>query len=319
MSFILSSQSTIKSKFKRKNFIIYKVINKKKIKGLSMHVIAIFGILLLISLRVVGLIISIEFLRDLEDSKFKILIMGWFIWIIAGFSALLLGIIENQLLTDILLLINGISTSIALLFVMMGLFSYFRELPQKTLIILSIIFVSAPFFAFLLGFYSLAFNLTSLFLFLILAFYGIIPLKEKKVFKNKISIKSYYWYLIVLLTFYSMTLSLMIFVFQGYSFGFYSDEFSIQMFVNYFLGNISTIALIIYSIHLEYDISKIQKFKLIDMYSHDLGNLIQVVYSAAILTNVDEDLNKEKVENLDLIQKKCVEAAELIKDTRKNQ
>ena len=319
MSFILSSQSTIKSKFKRTNFIIYKVINKKKIKGLSMHVIAIFGILLLISLRVVGLIISIEFLRDLKESKFKILIMGWFIWIIAGFSALLLGIIENQLLTDILLLINGISTSIALLFVMMGLFSYFRELPQKTLIILSIIFVSVPFFAFLLGFYSLAFNLTSLFLFLILAFYGIIPLKEKKVFKNKISIKSYYWYLIVLLTFYSMTLSLMIFVFQGYSFGFYSDEFSIQMFVNYFLGNISTIALIIYSIHLEYDISKIQKFKLIDMYSHDLGNLIQVVYSAAILTNVDEDLNKEKVENLDLIQKKCVEAAELIKDIRKNQ
>ena len=175
-----------------------------------MHVIAIFGILLLISLRIVGLIIAIEFLCDLKESKFKILIIGWFIWIIAGFSALLLGIIENPLLSAILLLINGITTSIALLFVMMGLFSYFRELPQKTLIILSIIFVSVPFFAFLLGFYSLAFNLTSLFLFLILAFYGIIPLKEKNIFKNKISIKSYYWYLIVLLTFYSMTLSLVI-------------------------------------------------------------------------------------------------------------
>ena len=284
-----------------------------------MHVIAIFGILLLISLRIVGLIIAIEFLCDLKESKFKILIIGWFIWIIAGFSALHLGIIENQLLSDILLLINGITTSIALLFVMMGLFSYFRELPQKTLIILSIIFVSVPFFAFLLGFYSLAFNLTSLFLFLILAFYGIIPLKEKNIFKNKISIKSYYWYLIVLLTFYSMTLSLVISLFQGYSFGFYANEFSVPMFVNYFLGNVSTIALIIYSIHLEYDISKIQKFKLSDKYSHDLGNLIQVISSAAILTNVDEDLSKEKVENLDLIQKKCEEAAELIKDIRKNQ
>ena len=91
------------------------------------------------------------------------------------------------------------------------------------------------------------------------------------------------------------------------------------MFVNYFLGTVSTIALIIYSIHLEYDISKIQKFKLSDKYSHDLGNLIQVISSAAILTNVDEDLSKEKVENLDLIQKKCEEAAELIKDIRKNQ
>lgn len=282
-----------------------------------MHVIAIFGILLLISLRVVGLIIAIEFLYDLKESKFKILIMGWFIWIIAGFSALYLGIIENQLLNDIFLLINGITTSIALLLVMMGLFSYFRELPKKILIILSIIFVSVPLFAFLFGFYSIAFNFSSLFLFLILAFYGIIPLKERKIFKNKISIKSYYWYLIVLLTFYSMTISLMIFIFQGYSFGFYSDDFSIPMFVNYFLGNISTIALIIYSIHLEYDISKNQKFKLTDKYSHDLGNIIQVIYSATDLTNINDDLNKEKAENLKLIQKKCEEAAKLIKDIKK--
>jgi len=284
-----------------------------------MHVIALFGIILLIFWRIFGLIISIEFLRDLKESKFKILVFGWFIWILAGCSALLSDVFENQLLTDIFLLINGITVSIALLFVMMGLFSYFRELSGKILALLCIIFISIPLFAFLLGFYSIAFNLSSVFLFLIVVVYGIIPLKERNTFKNKISMKSYYWYLIVLLTIYFYFLSYVIFVFQGYSFGFYSDEFSIPMFVNYFLGNASTIALIIYSIHLEYDISKIQKNKLIDKYSHDLGNLIQVISSAATLTHVNEDLNKEKAENLDLIQKKCEEAAELIKDIRKNQ
>jgi len=299
------------------NFISYKVINNKKIKGLSMHVIAIFGILLLISLRVVGLIIAIEFLRDLKESKFKILIIGWFIWIIAGCSALISGIFENQLLIDIFLIINGITTSLALLFVMMGLFSYFRELPQKTLMILSIIFVFVPLSAFLLGFYSIAFNITSLFLFLIIAFYGIIPLKEKQIFKDRISIKSYYWYLAVVLTFYLVTLSYIIFVFHGYTFGFYSDEYSIPMFVNYFLGNISTFVLLIYSIHLEYDISKIHNLKLKDKYSHDLGNIIQVIYSATNLTSVNDDMDEEKVENLNLIQKKCEEAAKLIKDIKK--
>ena len=284
-----------------------------------MHVIALFGILLLIFWRVFGLIISIEFLRDLKESKFKILIIGWFIWILAGCSALLSDVFEIQILTDIFLLINGITVSIALLFVMMGLFSYFRELSGKTLALLCIIFISFPLFAFLLGFYSIAFNLSSVFLFLIVIVYSIVPLKERNTFKNKISMKSYYWYLIVLLTIYFYFLSYVIFVFQGYSFGFYSDEFSIPMFVNYFLGNISTIALIIYSIHLEYDISKIQKNKLIDKYSHDLGNIIQVISSAATLTHMNEDLNKEKAENLDLIQKKCEEAAELIKDIRKNQ
>ena len=284
-----------------------------------MHVIALFGIILLIFWRIFGLIISIEFLRDLKESKFKILVFGWFIWILAGCSALLSDVFENQLLTDIFLLINGITVSIALLFVMMGLFSYFRELSGKILALLCIIFISIPLFAFLLGFYSIAFNLSSVFLFLIVVVYGIITLKERNTFKNKISMKSYYWYLIVLLIIYFYFLSYVIFVFQGYSFGFYSDEFSIPMFVNYFLGNASTIALIIYSIHLEYDISKIQKNKLIDKYSHDLGNIIQVISSAATLTHVNEDLNKEKAENLDLIQKKCEEAAELIKDIRKNQ
>ena len=282
-----------------------------------MHVIAIFGILLLIFMRIVGLIISIEFLRDLKESKFKILIIGWFIWILAGCSALLSGVYENQLFSDIFLLINGITTSIAGLFVMMGLFSYFQKLPGKILVILSILFISVPLISFLLGFYNIAFNLSSVFLFLIIVVFSIVPLKRKETFKNSISIKSYYWYIIVLLAFYSLTISYVIFIFQGYSFGFYSDDFSIPMFVNYFLGNASTLALIIYSIHLEYDISKIQKFKLSDKYSHDLGNLIQVISSAAILTNVDKGLKEEKVENLDLIQNKCEEAAKLIKDIRK--
>ena len=284
-----------------------------------MHEIAFFGIFLLISLRIFGLIIAIEFLRDLKESKFKSIIFGWFSWIIAGFSALFSGFSENQLFSDIFLLINGITSSIAILFVMKGLFSYFQEMSRKMLSILSIIFISIPLFAFFLGLYQVAFNLSSVFLFLIVVVYSIIPLKERKIFKNKISIKSYYWYLIVLLAIYSLTISYVIFIFQGYSFGFYSGEFSIPMFINYLLGNILTIDIIIYSIHLEYDISRIQKFKLRDKYSHDLGNLIQVIYSATDLTNLNDDLNKEKAENLDLIKKKCEEAAKLIKDIKKIQ
>ncbi len=147
-----------------------------------MHVIALFGIILLIFWRIFGLIISIEFLRDLKESKFKILVFGWFIWILAGCSALLSGVYENQLFSDIFLLINGITTSIAALFVMMGLFSYFQKLPRKILEILSILFISFPLIAFLLGFYNIAFNLSSLFLFLIIVVFSIVPLKMKETF-----------------------------------------------------------------------------------------------------------------------------------------
>lgn len=283
-----------------------------------MHIIAQFGIIILIFLRIVGLVIAIEFFYDLKESKFKILIIGWFFWILAGCSAIFLNIVENQILFDIFRLINGITTTISLLFVMMGLYTYFRDMSRKALVILSTTFTSIPIITFLLGYFSIAFNLTSPFIFLIIVVYSVVSLKERKNFKNNISSKSYYWYVTVLISFYIYFLSFVIFLLQGYSFGFYSDDFSIPMLVNYLLGIISTITLIIYSIHLEYDISKIQKFKLRDKYSHDLGNLIQVIYSATNLTNVDEVLNKEKVENLNLIQEKCEEAAKLIKDIRKN-
>lgn len=281
-----------------------------------MHIIALFGIIILIFLRACGLVISIEFLHDLKESKFKILIIGWITWILAGIFALLISISEIQLLTDIFSLINGVTGSIAILFVMMGLYSYFQKISRRLLLLSSIILAFIPLTAFLLGFFSLANNLTSMSLFLISLIYTYLPLRKVGVFKKELSIKSMYWYLTLAVIVYTFVILYVIFIFQGYSFGFYSDEFSIPMFFNYFFGCLITVVILIYYIHLEYDISKVQKYKLRDKYSHDLGNLVQVIYSAAILTNVKEDLNNEKVENLDLIQEKCEEAAKLIKDIK---
>ena len=50
-----------------------------------------------------------------------------------------------------------------------------------------------------------------------------------------------------------------------------------------------------------------------------MGNLIQVIYSATDLTNVNGDLTKDKTENLEIIQKKCEEAAKLIKEIKKTE
>ena len=49
-----------------------------------------------------------------------------------------------------------------------------------------------------------------------------------------------------------------------------------------------------------------------------MGKNIQVIYIVAILANVDEDLNKKKAKTLEIIQKKCDEAAKLIKDIKIN-
>ena len=157
-----------------------------------MHVIVIFGILLLIFLRVIGLIISIEFLRDLKDLKFKILIIGWSVWIIAGFSALLIGIFENQLLGDVFLLINNITTSIAILFVLMGLYSYFQSISKKYIVIFTVLSLVIPLTAFILREVSSIFNFSSGILFIIVFLYSFLPLRKIDVFKKELSIKSFY-------------------------------------------------------------------------------------------------------------------------------
>jgi len=284
-----------------------------------MHVIVLFGILLLIFLRIIGLIISFEFLRDLKESKFKILIIGWSVWIIAGLSALLIGIFETEPIVEVFHLINNITTSIAILYVLMGLYSYFQAISRKIIVIFTFLSILVPLVAFLMRMFSDVLNFSSGILFIVVFIYSFLPLRKMEVFKKELSIKSFYWYLIFVFIIYVFIVFYVIFLLQGYTFGFYSDEFSIPMFINYFVGILSNFVMLIYSIHLEYDISKVQKYNLRDKYSHDLGNLVQVIYSAATLTNVDEDLNKEKTENLELIQKKCEEAAKLIKDIKKNQ
>jgi hypothetical protein len=284
-----------------------------------MHVVAFFGLILLISLRTAGLFISIGFLHDLKESKFKILIIGWTFWIMAGTFALLTSITRNQLQFDIFRLLNGITSSIAILFISMGLYNYFQKISKKLLLILSVIFTIVPITAFILGFFSSAFELTTISVSLIALIYTLFPLRKMDTFRNELSLKSLYWYLILIATVYSSTISSITFMIQGYPFGFYSEEFSIPMFINYLFICLTTIIIIVYSIHLEYDISKGQRYRLRDKFSHDLGNLVQVIYSAAILTNVEEDLSKEKAENLDLIQEKCEEAAKLIKDIKETQ
>lgn len=282
-----------------------------------MHIVALFGLLIFTFLRVLGFVISLEFLFDLKEPRFKVITLGWFLWIIAGCSAIISGVFENKLLSDIFLLINGIFASNGTLFVMMGLLTYYRKLPRKSLIIICCIFTSVPLITFLIGVYDRALNISFIFVFLVTIFYTVIPLKKKSLFKTELSIKSYYWSFILIIFIYVMAIFYIIFILQGYTYGFYSDDFSFPMFFNYLLGSLITIIILIHSIHLEYDISNIQKYKLKDKYSHDLGNLIQVIYSATDLTNVNEDLTQEKTDNLGIIQKKCEEAARLIKEIKK--
>jgi len=74
--------------------------------------------------------------------------------------------------------------------------------------------------------------------------------------------------------------------------------------------------LLVLLVHLEYSISTRKKFEIKDKYSHNLGNIMQVIYSSSDIIKRITKLDVNEVEKLELIERKCKEAAKLINEIR---
>jgi light-regulated signal transduction histidine kinase (bacteriophytochrome) len=73
----------------------------------------------------------------------------------------------------------------------------------------------------------------------------------------------------------------------------------------------------VFLVHLEYNISNSQKFQLKDKYSHEMGNILQVIQSSIDLLSQKKDQNDvDSLEGRELIKTKCQEASTLIREIR---
>ncbi len=75
-----------------------------------------------------------------------------------------------------------------------------------------------------------------------------------------------------------------------------------------------TLLVLILTIHLEYSLSNIQKFKMKDNYSHELGNILQMILNSAELNRSSQTKSDPSMN--ELIIKKCQEARFLITEIR---
>lgn len=104
---------------------------------------------------------------------------------------------------------------------------------------------------------------------------------------------------------------------KGYSFGLYEEVNFIDVMMNYFLAIGLMVFILTFFIHLENDISSNQKIELKDKYSHNIGNILQVIYSAVELMELKGDKNKEVLDLIKLTKKKSLEASNLLYHIRK--
>ncbi|MFX1289526.1 MAG: hypothetical protein ACFFAG_01070 [Promethearchaeota archaeon] len=281
-----------------------------------MHELIYFSMFLLTLIRVIGFIVSVNFYYESKSYTYIYFTIGWCLWILAGIVALLSAVVKNQAQEDVFLLINYILGPLAIFFLGSGLSSYYINISSNKIKLISAVLLIFP----LIINFSLGMNPVAIYA-RIFQFFGIIqmfslPFLKYNTFKEKIG-KSIRWYyltcLSIILYIPLAILSMLISLNSG---SFQSQD--ITMIVGAYTSIIiMTILVIAFIIHLEYTISNKQQNQLKDKYSHNLGNIMQVIYSSADLFKRITKLDKIDKDKLDLIERKCKEASELIKEIRK--
>jgi len=235
--------------------------------------------------------------------------------IIGNILPLILDSIEDTFLLEFTLVLNALLISLSMILLMIGIFSYFLKINFLYFILSCVIltFISILLFVFIDYNISIAFSVVIMNLTILIAF--IIPFFKFKRFKEIIgkSIRWYYVGFVILLGFLPISFFIST---QGYGFGLYNTDDILFIILNYIIGIVNHFLLIVLLIHLEYTISNEQQNQLKDKYSHNLGNIMQVIYSSADLFKRIVKVENIEKDKLDLIERKCKEASKLINEIR---
>ncbi len=275
----------------------------------------LLSLIILFFIRVIGLGISIDFLNVTKAEKFKFLALGWFFWMLGVVTPILSNLVENIFLKEILLVLNAFLAALGTIFVLWGFFKYFMTVSFKKMVILIFIFFISTVLLFLITDYVVTIAFCALFMNLLFFSTFVIPPIKKKSFKKFMgrSIIWYYASVLILSIFFPVSI---IIALQGYRYGLYNADDPVLITFNYLPIMITSILFIILLVHLEYTTSSRQQLELKDNYSHDLGNILQVISSAFELIEMKGRSESETSELGELLKDKLNEAAKQIREIR---
>lgn len=279
-----------------------------------MNEVVFFGLIVMFLIRLIGLGTSFNFFYDLRKKSYYYLIIGWFFAIFGNIFPLLLDFIENTFLLELVLMLNALLISFSMILVVNGIFLDFLKIKFLYLLLSLLIITLTAILFFLINYkISITFSVVIMNSTILIAF--IIPLFKLRQFKEFIGRSIRWYYITVGLLISFVPISFFIFI-QGYGYGLYFTDNIPFIILNYIIGIITHFLLIVFLIHLEYTISIKQQNQLKDKYSHNLGNIMQVIYSSADLFKRVAKVENVNEKNLDLIERKCKEASKLIKEIR---
>jgi hypothetical protein len=280
-----------------------------------MNDLVLLSLIIFIFVRFIGLVISIDFLNGTKAEKFKFLTLGWFFWILGALSPIFSNLVEIIYFKEFLLVLNAFLATLGTFFYFWGFLKYFMTVSFKKMVSLIIIFIISTVLLFLITDYSVTITFCVVFINLLLISTFVIPPIKKKKFKKYMG-RSIIWYYASVLTLSLFFPVSIIINLQGYGFGLYNADDAVLIMFNYIPTIMSSICLIILLVHVEYTTSSRKQLELKDNYSHDLGNILQVISSAFELIEMKGRSESETSELGELLKDKLNEAAKQIRDIR---
>ncbi|MFX0021025.1 MAG: hypothetical protein ACFE9S_01770 [Candidatus Hermodarchaeota archaeon] len=281
-----------------------------------MNDIVLYFLIFLIIFRFLGFLISFEFFYDTKDNKFIFFMFCWVSWIIAALFPILSDLTEINNIKELLLILNPLFASIGGFFYIWGIIKFIINIQFKFMMIVLISIIVIPTFLYFVISYTLSSLVLNIILsFLIISASILIPIKKKNL--KKYIGKSIRWVYLLIVT-YVIYLILSIYIYTyGEGFGVYNAENILLILINYIPAIAITIIMFVLLVHFQFSLSTREKNELKDKYSHNFGNILQVIYSASDLIMEISKLELQEKNKLDLIIKKCEEASELIKEIKK--
>jgi len=280
-----------------------------------MNDLVLLSLIIFIFVRVIGLGIAIDFLNCTKAEKFKFITLGWLFWILGVLAPIFSNLVENVYLKEVLLVLNAFLVALGTIFLLWGFFKYFMTVSFKKMVSLIIIFIISTFLFFLITDYTVTITFCALFMNLILISTFVIPPIKIKSFKKFMG-RSIIWFYASILTlslFFSVSIIINL---QGYGYGLYNADDPVLIMFNYVPVIATNICLIILFVHLEYTTSSRKQLELKDNYSHDIGNILQVISSAFELLEMKGRSESETSELGELLKDKLNEAAKQIREIR---
>ncbi|MHA2155862.1 MAG: hypothetical protein ACXABU_11030 [Candidatus Hodarchaeales archaeon] len=282
-----------------------------------MNYVLFFTQLALVFIRMIGLGVGLDFLLSRKKKRFRGQVAGWGIWTLASVFQILAQMETNIALIDILDFLFALCTLIGSFLIAVSIIVYFRPVSVKAIFFFTLFLSFLPLIIYFLFGIEIVVNFCILLSFILVGGLYAVGIIESVNFKTQVgqSIKWFYSMIgIAIIQFFVYVYLLL----EGVNLGLSSAELQNEVLVG--VNNTFSIAILMLTvvllIHLENTRSNLYNYQLKDKYSHDLGNILQVMVSAIHFIEEKGVPVEEKEKIMDLLNQKSQEVSELIQEIR---